>query len=73
MENDNGMILTSENRRTRKKPVPVPLCPPLKTFLITLSSYVFSVFQKDAYQGVSPQKFCKHISFVLSQLNAEAI
>jgi hypothetical protein len=28
LESDDGMILTGENRKTRTKPVPVPLCPP---------------------------------------------
>jgi hypothetical protein len=28
MESHGGMLLTGENRRTRRKSVPVPLCPP---------------------------------------------
>jgi hypothetical protein len=28
MEDHGGMTLTAENRRTRRKPVPVPVCPP---------------------------------------------
>jgi hypothetical protein len=28
LERDDGMILTGENRRTRRKTCPVPLCPP---------------------------------------------
>jgi hypothetical protein len=46
MENRGGLILTGENRRTGRKPVPVPLCPPQIQHGLTRSRTLASAVRK---------------------------